>query len=106
MAKKLKIFIHEETLRMSDDEIRQACGGSKFIGVLYGFNNYSCNLTHINELKECILKDYPDTKDEDIEVWWIRETMSIRHARFTMLRVAIPTEDFIKLRAERKIYIL
>ena len=97
-------FIDERTLGMSDDEIRGNC--KEKIGILYGFNNYGCNLTHINELKECILKDYPGTKDDDIEVWWIRDTQSIRHARFTMLYVAIPTEDFIKLRADRQIYIL
>lgn len=102
--KELKRFIQEGTLRMSDEEIRQAC--KEKIGVLYGFNNYGCNLTHINELRECILNDYPDTKDEDIEVWWIRDTQSIRHARFTMLYVAIPTEDFIRLRADGKIFIL
>ena len=102
--KELKRFIHEGTLKMSDDKIRETCKES--IGILYGFNNYGCNLTHINELKECILKDYPDTKDEDIEVWFISNTESIRHARFTMLRVSIPTEDFIKLRTEGQIYIL
>ena len=102
--KDMKRFIDERTLGMSDDEIREVC--REEIGILYGFNNYGCNLTHINELKECILKDYPDTKDDDIEVWWIRDTQSIRHARFTMLYVAIPTEDFIKLRADRQIYIL
>lgn len=102
--KEMKKFIDERTLGMSDDEIRQQC--KEKIGILYGFNNYGCNLTHINELRECVLKDYPDTKDEDIEVWWIRDTQSIRHARFTMLYVAIPTEDFIKLRADGQIYIL
>lgn len=104
MGKELKKFVLEGTLKMSDDEIRQKC--IENIGILYGFNNYSCNLTHINELKGCILKDYPDTKDEDIEVWFIDKTESIRHARFTMLRIYIPIEDFIKLRTEGQIYIL
>lgn len=104
MAKELKRFIQEGTFKMSDEEIRQTC--KENIGILYGFNNYGCNLKHINELKECILKDYPDTKDEDIEVWFISNTESIKHARFTLLRVCIPTEDFIKLRTEGQIYIL
>ena len=102
--KKMGRFIQEGTWRMTDDEIREVC--KEKIGVLYGFNNYGCNLIHINELREGILKEYPNTKDEDIEVWWIRDTQSIRHARFTMLRVDIPTEDFIKLRKERQIDIL
>lgn len=104
MAKELKRFIQEEILKMSDNEIRKTCKCN--IGILYGFNNYKCNLKHINELKKCILKDYPNVKDEDIEVWFISDTMSIRHARFTMLRVTISTEDFIKLRSNGEIYIL
>lgn len=103
-AKELKRFIHESALKLSDDEIREQC--KEYIRVLYGFNNYGCNLVHINELKECILKDYPDTKDEDMDIWFISAYESIRHARFTMLSVPIPTEDFIKLRAEGQIYIL
>ena len=104
MAKELRRFVQKGTLEMSDKEIRQNC--KENIGILYGFNNYGCNLIHINELKECILKDYPDAKDEDIEVWFIDKTESIRHARFIMLRVCIPIEDFIKLRSEGQIYIL
>lgn len=105
MAKELKRFAQEDILlKMSDSQIRQT--GRKRIGVLYGFNNYGCNLKHINELKKYILEDYPDTKDEDIEVWYISDTESIKHARFTMLRVTIPTEDFIKLRTNREIYVL
>lgn len=104
MGKELKRFVEEETLKMSDEEIRKNC--KENIEILYGYNNYECNLKHINELKKCILLYYPNTKDEDIEVRFISSTESIRHAGFTMLRVAIPTEDFIKLRINGKIYIL
>ena len=45
--KKMGRFIQEGTWRMTDDEIRKAC--KEKIGVLYGFNNYGCNLIHINE---------------------------------------------------------
>lgn len=104
MSKVLGRYVHEGTLRMSDEDIRRECGES--IEILYGFNNYSCNIVHINELKTQILKDYPDTKDEDIEVWCIKEPESIRHARFTMLRTTIPVEDFLRLRQENQIHIL
>lgn len=104
MAKELKRFLHESALKLTDDEIREQC--EEKIRIFYGFNNYGCNLVHINELRECILKDYPDTKDEDIEVWFVSAAESIRHARFTMLTVPIPTEDFIKLRNKRQIFIL
>jgi hypothetical protein len=104
MVKILKRFIDERSLGMSDDDIRKDC--PEKIGILYGFDNYNCSLKQIGELKEYILKDYPDTKDEDIEVWYIAPHESIRHARFTMLRISIPTEDFIELRKHRNIYIL
>lgn len=107
MAKEVKKFIEDSILKMTDDEIRLSF--KEKIGVFYGFNtfnNYECNLKHVNELREYVLKDYPNTSDKDIEVWWIKDTQSIRHARFTMLYIAIPTEDFIKLKAEGQIYIL
>lgn len=94
----------EATLLASDEVIMQA--ETKTVGLYYAFNNYSCNLVHINELKEEILKDYPDTKDEDIEVYRVLPTESIRHARFTVLRVSIPKEEFIRLRNENLIHIL
>ena len=102
--KELKRFINEGALSISDEEIREAC--PEKIGVCYGFNNYKCDLEQINELKDAILKDYPNMKDEDIEVWYIRSTESISHAKFTMLRINIPTEDFIKLRQNGEIYCL
>ena len=104
MIKMFKRFVQEGTFKMSDEEIRQAC--KEKIGILYGFDSYGYNFGYINKLKGYILKDYPDVKDEDIEVWSISNTESIRHARFTMLRVSIPIEDFIKLRGNGNIYIL
>jgi hypothetical protein len=76
---------------MSDDEMREEIKG-KMIYVLYGFNNYACNLTHINELRDLILQDYPETKDEDIEVRFIERSRS-KYARRTMLSTSIPVED-------------
>ena len=104
MAKEMKRFIQENTLKLSDDEIRQL--HKEKIGILYGFNNYRNDLEHINELRKHILQDYPDAQDKDIEVWYIRNTQSIRHASFTMLYIMIPTDDFLKLRAEEQIHIL
>ena len=99
-----KRFINEGAFDLTDDEIRVLC--KEFIGICYGSDNYRCDLDHINALKEVILKDYPDIQDKDIEVWHINSNESIRHAKFTMLRVSIPTEDFIKLRHNGEIYIL
>ena len=94
----------EFSMLASDDVIMLS--DAKTVGVYYSFNNYSCNLAHINALKEEILKDYPDMRDEDIEVQYILHNESIRHARFTVLRVSIPKEEFIRLRKENLIHML
>lgn len=104
MKKTCERFVTAGIFRMSEDKIRE--NYKEHIGILYGFNNYECNLEHIKELKNIILNDYPDTKDEDIEVWFIENYQSDIHARHTMLRVMVSVEDFIKLRNNRKIHIL
>ena len=103
-AHESSLFIQEGTLKMSDDKIRELRDDK--IGVLYGNNSYGCSLSHINDLKACILNDYPDTKDEEIEAWFITPTMSRHHARQTMLWVHIPVEDFLNLKQDGKIHIL
>ena len=105
MARKLEKLVGENIFRLDDERIRETFGLSK-IWVYYSFNNYNNDMSHINELKDEILRDYPDTKDEDIKVDYILDFESIRHARFTMLRVQIPVADFIRLRNENKISIL
>ncbi len=100
----IKKFVHEDTLKMSDDALRAS--GLQNIGILYGSNNYGCTLKHINELKVAIISEYPNKQDEEIEIWRINSNESIRHVNFTMLNVNIPTEDFIRLRNENQIYIL
>lgn len=95
-------FVKENMYRTSDDEIRSC----KTVSILYGFDNYKCDLIHISELKSCIIKDYPEYRDNNIKVEFILPHESTRHARQTMLSVAIPADDFIKLRKDREIHIL
>lgn len=104
MSKRLERYIREENYHAPDDEIRELCKNG--ISIWYGFDTYQNSVKHIHELCEAIRSEYPDAKDEDMEVWFVEPHQSIRHARFTTLRVKIPTEDFIRLRQERKIGIL
>ena len=104
MSKILDRYIRENIIGCPDEEIRTLC--SEKISVWYGFNNYRCDLNHIHELREAVKRDYPDMDDEEIYVYYVQPQESIRHARFTMLCVSIPTEDFIGLRAQGKISIL
>lgn len=102
--KEFKIYSQEGTIRMTNEEIRKECPNT--IGVLFGSNCYGSSIKNINELLENLRESYPDAKDEDIEVWTIVRSQSVRHVGFTMLWFGIPTEDYIKLREERKIFIL
>lgn len=102
--KRLDRYIQERSFHVPDDEIRQLCKDK--ISIWYGFNNYESSIKHVLELRDAVRADYPDMKDEDMEVWFVEPHQSIRHARFTTLRVSIPVEDFIKLRQDRKIFVL
>lgn len=105
MAKELKRFVQEGVFKMTDEQLRENCYNDS-VGVFYSFGYYSANMKHLNEIKEEIVKDYPNKKDEDIEVWYIQSTESIRHARFTMLWTKIPINDYFLLKHEGKIAIL
>ena len=102
--KRLELYIQERNFCAPDDEIRRLC--KEKIAVWYGFNNYQSSVKHILELCEAVRNDYPDMKDEEMEVWFVERHQSIRHARYTTLRVSIPVEDFIKLRQDGKISVL
>jgi hypothetical protein len=102
---RLERCAQESDARASDDEIRELYKNGT-ISVWYVFNTYGRSVKHILELCEAIRAEYPEKKDEDMEIWYIDERQSWRHARHTALRVSIPVEDFIKLRNEFEIYIL
>ena len=104
MSKIIK-FIQEGVFNWDEETLRKEIPWEKII-ILYGTNNYECNLNHIEKLKNKILEDYPETKNEDIEVRYILHTESRRHARFTMLAVSIDLDEYIRLRNKGEIHIL
>ena len=104
MSKRLERYTHSSNFRASEDEIRERY--SERIYIFYGFDNYECNLTHIKELSDAIRKEYPDTTDKDINICFVEQRQSISHAGFTTLGVAIPVEDFLRMRQNHEIKIL
>ena len=102
MSKRLERYIQERNFNITTEELKNMTR----IGIFYGFNNYSCSVQHILELAEAVRKDYPDMSYEDMNIWYVERSQSIRHAGYTTLYVSIPVEDFIKLRLENKIHIL
>lgn len=97
--KMIKKFAHESAFKSTDTTVEK-------IGIFYGFNNYGCTLQHINELKNAVLIDFPDMKDEDIEVWKITTNQSLRNAQKTMLHVMIPYDTFKKFNEQNLINML
>lgn len=105
----IRKYVDESIFKTPDDEMLNLAmdrDETGYVVIYYGTNSYSCNIPHINMLCDSIKKEYPDIKEEDIEVYFVPETRSIRHARFTTLSVAIPVKEFIKLRQENNIHIL
>lgn len=94
-------YVKEGVMKMTDEEICEL--GSSTVGILYGFNNYDTDIRHVNELKEIINKEYPDIKEEKMNIWTISAADSMRRANTMMVRIAIPVEDFIRLRQEGQI---
>ena len=104
MSKILEKYIQERNYDITPEEL--ASMNMTRIGIFYGFNTYTRNIKHIAELREAVYKDYPDLSDEDIEVWYVERSQSIRHAGYTVLYFPIPVEDFLKLRDNYDIKIL
>lgn len=97
----INIYASEQKMNIKDAELKAYC--LKTIGVLFGSDNYRCDLEHLAELKKAALEKYPDKQDKDMEVLYIEPYESHSHARKTMLLVKIPIEDFLILRQEGKI---
>lgn len=104
MSKRLERYIMDRNYHTSDEEILRLC--PDVIGIFYGFNNYMCNVTHIKELVDAVHAEYPEIKEEDMNIWYVEKHMSIRHAGYTVLRVSIPTIDYLKMRKNHEIGIL
>ena len=104
MSKRLERYISKSNFNASDEELRELC--KEKIGIFYGFNTYSSNVKHIHELCAAVRAEYPDVEDEEMGVWYVLPSQSIRHAHHTMLFVRIPIEDFIRMRNEHMIRIL
>ena len=104
MSKILERYIQERNFYVPDDELKALCPTS--IGIFYAFDTYSCSLEHIKELAEAVRKEYPTLRDDQMNIWYVERSQSIRHACFTTLYVSIPIEDFIQMRRNHEIGIL
>jgi len=102
MRKRLERYIQERNFNITTEELKDMTR----IGIFYGFNNYSCSVQHILELAEAVRQEYPNIVNDDMNIWYVERSQSIRHAGYTTLYVSIPVEDFIRLRMNHEIGIL
>ena len=102
MSKRLERYIQERNFNITTEELKDMTR----IGIFYGFNNYSCSVQHILELAEAVRHEYPNIGNEDMNIWYVERSQSIRHVGYTTLYVSIPVEDFIRLRMNDEIGIL
>lgn len=100
----VKRFVRESIFKLNDEELNKL--DVKYVSILYGSDNYRCDVKYINELRKFVRADYPNIRDKDIDVWFISADESIIHARHTMLNISIPIEDYMKFKSEDKIHIL
>lgn len=106
MSKRFERYIDAEGFYASDAVVRKRKADGFGICIWYGFDNCGHTVKHILDLYEVVKAEYPSKRPEDVEVWVIDPSLSVRHAHQTLLRVSIPVEDFIKLRQEGKLNIL
>ena len=104
MSKRLERYIQERNFNISAEELKDM--DMTRIGIFYGFNNYSCSVQHVLELAEAVRQEYPNISNDDMSIWYLEHSQSIRHAGYTTLYVPIPVDDFIRLRMNNEIGIL
>lgn len=100
---RLEKYVSEEIFYMSEEKLKEVYHPGGRVKMHYAFNNYRDDVQHILDLRDEVLKDYPDMETKDMTVWVISDRESIRHARVTTLVVSVPVEDYLKLRRERKV---
>lgn len=98
-------YVDERTFYMNEEELKKVYSDGD-ISIHYAFNNYRNDVQHVLDLRDEVLKDYPNMRERDMTVWVIGDHESIRHARVTTLVVNISVDDYLKLKKERKVGIL
>ncbi len=92
-------LVDEITFRMNEEELRNSSLYGR-IGVYYAFENYGHSVQHVLELRDEVLKDFPEMKDSDMEVRELSKRETNRHACYTTIYISIPIDDYLKLKAK------
>ena len=94
-------LVGEKIFRMHEADLRDAQSDGE-VGVYYSSTNYQHSLEHVLQLRQEILKDFPNMKDSEMEVMEVRSKNNTGH---TALYIRIPIDEYLKLRNAGKISI-
>lgn len=103
-------FVPDMDLKMTDEEILKC----KMKRVLYGATGYNRKLSDVMKIRAVIALEYPDIKDDDIEIVEVKKESnghvrsmtgfeSRYYANQIMLSCRIPSEDYLRLLHDGKI---
>lgn len=97
------ILAHYSFCDATDEEIMEH--GKKFNGIriAYGSNRYNKKISRVNEMFNWIKEDYPDIKEDDVEIRVLTRNDSIWIAHTLVLEFVISAEEFIRLRNAKMI---
>lgn len=92
------ILTHHSFYNATDEEIMEH--GKMFSGIriAYGSNSYNKKVSRVNEMFCWIKEDYPDIKEDDVEIRVLTRDDSIWIAHTLVLEFVISAEEFIRLR--------
>ena len=92
------ILTHYSFYNATDEEIIEH--GKRFSGIriAYGSNSYNKKVSRVNEMFCWIKEDYPDIKEDDVEIRVLTRDDSIWIAHTLVLEFVISAEEFIRLR--------
>lgn len=97
------ILTHYSFYNATDEKIMEY--GKRFSGICiaYGSNSYNKKMSRVNEMFRWIKEDYPDIKEDDVEIRVLTRDDSIWIAHTLVLEFVVPAEEFIRLRNAKMI---
>lgn len=92
------ILTHYSFYNATDEEIMEH--GKMFSGIriAYGSNSYNKKVSRVNEMFCWIKEDYPDIKEDDVEIRVLTRDDSNWIAHTLVLEFVVSAEEFIRLR--------
>ena len=92
------VFVSSSFFNTTDEEILKIGKTFRGVPIAYGSNNYSKKVSRVNEIFSWINKDYPNIKEDDVEIRMLTANNTNFFANTLVLEFKITAEQFILLR--------